>query len=156
MELIALIGSYGGWSWIVLGLVLLGLELVLPGGVLLWLGVAAIVTGLNTLLIGLSVPLQWVTFGALSLISVGAWMLWSRKRYGRDLPSESPLLNRRTARYMGREVVLAEPINDGFGRIQIEDSFWQVTGPDLAQGTRVRIVGAQGSVLIVEATAPLD
>ena len=40
------IASYGPWSWIVAGVVLLALELVVPGGFLLWLGVAGIITGL--------------------------------------------------------------------------------------------------------------
>ena len=33
---------HGAWSWMVLGFVLLALELVMPGFVLVWFGVAAI------------------------------------------------------------------------------------------------------------------
>ena len=46
--------------------------------------------------------------------------------------------------------VLAEAIKDGIGRVHIEDSVWQVTGPDLPAGASVRIVGAKGPVLVVE------
>ena len=38
MDLINLFGEYVPWSWIVGGLVLLGIELVAPGGVFVWLG----------------------------------------------------------------------------------------------------------------------
>ena len=46
MDIIAFVAQYGLWSWVVGGLVLLALELVVPGGIFLWLGIAAVVTGI--------------------------------------------------------------------------------------------------------------
>jgi hypothetical protein len=40
-----------GWTWILIGLVLMGTELVASGVFLLWLGLAALVTGLQILLV---------------------------------------------------------------------------------------------------------
>ena len=37
-----LLRTLGPWSWIVLGLVLAGLELLAPGVFLIWLGLAAV------------------------------------------------------------------------------------------------------------------
>ena len=45
MQIIELVASYGPWSWMVAGLVLLALELVVPGGFFLWLGISGLVTG---------------------------------------------------------------------------------------------------------------
>ena len=58
MVLLDLFVQYGPWAWFVLGLVLLALELVVPGGWFLWLGAAGIVTGLTGLHSGcrLAVP----------------------------------------------------------------------------------------------------
>lgn len=154
MAVIDFIAQYGGWSWIVFGLVLLALELAMPGVFLIWLGTAAVVTGLAVIVSGIGWPLQWGLFGVLSLVFVGGWVGYQRRRYGKSPPSESPMLNRRTARYLGREVVLAEAIREGIGRVNIEDSIWQVSGPELPAGTAVRIVGAQGSVLVVEPVGP--
>ena len=42
----------GPWNWMALGLVLLGLEIVVPGIFLLWIGIAAIIVGTLTLMIG--------------------------------------------------------------------------------------------------------
>ena len=67
MQIIALISSYGGWSWIVAGLALLALELVVPGGVLLWLGIAALVTGGLALALPIYWPVQFLIYGAGSL-----------------------------------------------------------------------------------------
>ncbi|MBN9307889.1 MAG: NfeD family protein [Devosia sp.] len=139
--------QYGAWSWIVAGLLLLGLELVLPGGVLVWLGAAALVTGVLSLSIAVFWPLQFVIFGALALVAI--W-LWLRVR-GPGPVSDRPFLNQRAQRYVGREVVLDQPILDGVGRLSLDDTTWRVTGPDLAAGVRVRIVSAQGAELTVEA-----
>ena len=71
MDLIALIGQYGGWSWLVAGIVLLGLELVVPGGILVWMGVSAVITGLVHFLVpGMGWPFEVLIFGVLSLIGL--------------------------------------------------------------------------------------
>jgi len=147
MQIIDFIAGNGAWSWIVGGLVLLALELVLPGGVLIWLGAAALVTGFLSMFVSIYWPLQFVIFGVLALIAI--W-LWLRFR-GPGIVSDRPFLNRRAQRYVGREVVLDEPIQDGNGRLYLDDTTWRVHGPDLAAGAKVKIVDAEGAVLRVEA-----
>lgn len=147
MQVIEFIASYGAWSWVVAGLVMLALELVLPGGVLVWLGGAALATGGLSLLITIYWPLQFVVFGVLALVAIWLW-LRTRKQ---ERPTDRPYLNRRAERFIGHEAVLDEPIHDGEGRIAIGDTTWRVTGPDLAAGARVRVVEADGAVLRVVA-----
>jgi membrane protein implicated in regulation of membrane protease activity len=147
MQVIEFIASNGAWSWVVAGLVLLALELVAPGGVLVWLGAAALVTGLVALLIPIYWPLQFVIFGVLALLAI--W-LWLRVR-GQGVASDRPFLNNRAERFVGHEVVLDEPIRDGSGRLALDDTTWRIIGPDLAAGSKVRIVEANGAVLRVEA-----
>lgn len=148
MDILALFASYGGWAWIVAGLVLLGIELVAPGGVFVWLGAAAIVTGIAALVQPIAVPVQWVLFGILGIVSVAAWLNYSRRQPAPE--SDQPLLNRRAARLVGQTASLSEPITQGFGRIDLGDSVWRVRGPDLAAGTKVHIIGFEGAVLLVE------
>lgn len=148
MDIIAFLAEYGPWSWIVFGLVLLALELVVPGGYLLWTGIAGILTGLLILVQPLSWPMQWLVFGCLSLVSILIWVRYSRQR---EAYSDRPLLNRRAEQFVGQQGILEQPIVDGFGRLRLGDSLWRVAGPDLPAGQRVRIVGADGAVLRVEA-----
>ena len=148
MDHITLIGSYGPWVWIVAGVVLLAIELVVPGGFFLWLGVAGIITGLASLFQPIDWPFQFLIFGGLSLILIVAWMRYFK---GRDQQSDRPLLNRRADAFLGHEAVLDEPIRNGFGRLSLGDTIWRVAGPDLPAGARVRVTGADGAVLRVEA-----
>ncbi|WP_375452556.1 NfeD family protein [uncultured Devosia sp.] len=148
MQLIDFIGGYGAWSWMVAGIILLALELVAPGGFLLWMGVAGVVTGLMVLFQPIAWPLQWLIFGLLSLLSIFAWLRWQR---GRVVQSDRPYLNRRADRFIGQEGVLTEPLVGGFGRLVLDDTVWRIAGPDLPAGQRIRIIGNEGAVLRIEA-----
>ena len=137
----------GHWVWLTLGLVLAGLEMLVPGVYLIWLAVAAIITGVLTGLFDLSLPMQVIDFVFLALI-----LAFSAKRFLRDKPIESadPLMNRRGARMVGETALVVQAIEHGSGRVHIGDSDWIARGPDVAAGERVRIVGSEGASLLVE------
>lgn len=146
--LLDLFVQYGPWAWFVLSLLLLAVELVVPGGWFLWLGAAGIVTGLLAFIPGLTWPWQVTIFGVLALVIVIGWTAIARNRKPK---SDRPLLNQRAETFIGYEGVIDEPINQGFGRMRLGDTVWRISGPDLAAGAKVRIVGADGAVLKVEA-----
>ena len=148
MVLLDLFVQYGPWAWFVVGLVLLALELVVPGGWFLWLGAAGIVTGLAAFIPGVGWPLQVTIFGVLALAIVIGWTAFSRNR---KPTSDRPLLNQRAETFVGHESQLDEPIVSGYGRLKLGDTWWRIAGPDLAAGQRVRVVGADGALLKVEA-----
>jgi membrane protein implicated in regulation of membrane protease activity len=149
MAVLDLFLTYGPWAWIVLGLVLLALELVVPGGYFLWLGAAGIVTGLVSFIPGITWPWEVTLFGLLAIGIVIGWTRISRSR--REPETDTPFLNRRAERFIGHEAVIDEPIRDGFGRMKLGDSVWRIAGPELAAGQKVRVVGSDGAVLKVEA-----
>jgi len=148
MQIIEFIAANGPWAWIVAGLVLLALELVVPGGFLLWMGISGIITGLIALFQPIDWPLQWLIFGVLSLVSIALWVRWARSR---PAATDRPYLNRRAEQFIGQEAVLEQPIQQGFGRVVLGDTVWRVSGADMPAGQRVRIVGNAGAVLKVEA-----
>lgn len=133
--------------WIALGLVLAGLELVVPGVYFLWLAVAALVTGALVWAIDPGLIMQIVDFVFLALITV-----FSAKRFLRDRPIQSsdPLLNNRMGRLVGQAAVVTQPIRNGSGRVKQGDSEWMARGPDLDAGTHVRVTGSDGGTLLVE------
>jgi inner membrane protein len=149
--MIEFLSGLGAWNWIVLGAVLLGLEVLVPGVYLLWIGIAALLTGALSFQIGEAAwwgwPAQVVVFLVLSLASA----IVGRYAFGSDKgESDQPLLNQRERQLIGQVSTLEEPIRDGHGRIRLGDTLWLVTGPDLAAGSRVRVTGADGTTLRVE------
>ncbi|MDX1704047.1 MAG: NfeD family protein [Altererythrobacter ishigakiensis] len=141
------------WVWIAIGLILAALEMLVPGVYLIWLAVAAIITGLLTFGLDLGLPSQVVIFVSLSLISA-----FSARRFLRDSPIESsdPLLNQRGGRLVGEMAVVTQAFEGGTGRIKYGDSEWLARGPDLGVGERVRITGSNGTVLVVEAVPLIE
>jgi len=141
-----LVAKLGGWSWLLLGLILLGAEVLLPGFYFLWFGIAAMLTGVVALLTDWPWQAQLVIFVVLSVIAA----LIGRRFYGTaNGDTADPHLNLRASRLQGRTFVLAEPIVEGSGRVKIDDTVWRVRGPDAPAGARVKVTGADGSVLEV-------
>ncbi|GHE29709.1 NfeD family protein [Vulcaniibacterium thermophilum] len=135
--------------WGAIALLLIAAETMAPGAFLLWLGFAAAAVFAAVLLVpGLNLLVQIALFVVLSFVSIQIYRTWFRAR---EPQSDRPTLNRRAEQLIGRVVPLERAIVDGRGRVQIADAFWDVAGPDLPAGTPVRIVGADGMVLRVEA-----
>jgi membrane protein implicated in regulation of membrane protease activity len=65
--------------------------------------------------------------------------------------SDLPDLNERAQQYVGRSLVVAESIENGRGKVRVGDSVWQAEGPDVPVGSRVKVTGARGTVLVVVA-----
>lgn len=145
------IQELGPWSWWVLGFVLLAAELVAPGVFLIWIGVAALVVGILSLLLWEAGFWIWqVQLVLFALLSVAAVLLGRRFVLSTSETSDEPLLNQRAESLVGRTAVLEKPIAEGRGRIRLDDTFWIVEGPDLPAGTRVRVVSTNGRNLTVE------
>ena len=142
------LGAVGPWAWLVGGLVLVGLETLAPGVFLVWLGIAAILTGLADALFGLSWQAGLIVFAVLSLVSVAGGRALTRRKG--DVSGEEPLLNRRGEALVGRSFALDRPIAGGEGRIRVDDTVWRVLGPELPAGATVRVVRAEGASLYVE------
>lgn len=147
--------NFGGidaqWWWLI-GAALLGiLEIFLPGIFLIWMAAAAAITGILVAFLPLALPFQLALFALLAIAAVYS----GRRHYERNpVASDDPLLNDRTARLIGQNVLVVTAIEHGEGRVQVGDGVWTARGPDAPAGSRMRVVGAQGNCLTVEASAP--
>ena len=135
------------WAWLVFAALLGIAEVMIPGVFLIWIAIAAAITGLAALALPIGLPLQLLIFAALSIAAV-----WAGRRWYTDHPvaSTDPLLNDRTARLIGQTVTVVEPIVGGEGRVKVGDSVWTALGPDADVGARVRVIAAEGTALRVE------
>jgi len=131
----------------ILAAVLLILEMIAPGIFLMWFGMAAAATGLIVFRYDPTWQWQLIWFCGLSLVTV---LVVNRYLLKHPLESEQPLLNERGAQLIGRSFDLVDPIVNGRGSVSVGDTIWRVKGPELAAGTRITVVGIDGTVLKVE------
>ena len=127
---------------------LMALEMLAPGLFLIWLGLAAIITGIMDVSLGLSWQTSSLVF---AMLAVAAVLLGRRftMRHG-DVPDPARDLNIRGHKLVGQSFQLDRPLMNGDGQLKIGDSVWRITGPDMATGSSVRVVKIDGATLCVE------
>jgi len=136
-----------GWWWLIGGLLLLMAELLAPGVFLLFIGAAAMITGLFVLLFGLGLAPALALFALYTALAV----LVGRRVYGnRAVNSPDPLLNDRSGRLVGRTVTAVTAIDAGGGRVRVGDSEWPARGGPAPVGAQVVIRAVEGNCLMVE------
>jgi inner membrane protein len=137
-----------GWLWMIGGVLLLAAEILLPGVFMVWIGIAAIVTGLFALLFGIGLAGQLGLFALYSVLAV----LVGRRFYAvQGTVSSDHQLNEPGARLVGRRVMVVQAVDEDSGRVRVGDSEWSARGGPAQPGDRVRITGVEGNCLIVEA-----
>ena len=135
------------WYWAALGAVFGVIEVAVPAMVCIWLGAAALgVAAISWRYPDLSWEHQGLIFAALAVARVAL----GRTAFARVRPGDARHLNRRAESYVGRLFTLDGAIVDGRGRLGVDDTVWPVAGPDIPAGTRVRVTGAENTVLHVE------
>jgi len=140
--------ALGAWNWMILASLLFVLELTAPGIFFMWFGLAAAVTGLIAFRYDVAWQWQLIWFCVLSLAAVLLAATYLRKH---PLESERPLLNERAVQLIGQSFHLVDPIVNGCGSIKTGDTIWRVQGPELPKGARIKVVGADGTLLKVVA-----
>ncbi len=140
--------------WLAIGCVIMGLEVVVPGFVVFWFGLGAIVTAALTFFgVTESGASQWMVFFVSSLSTLGLWQLYFKKFFkGKvvDDVRDATLTNRR-----GRVTKRITP--NMVGQVELYDVFhglktWSAqSNSELSfeEGEEVQVVEADGIKLIV-------
>ena len=134
------------WLWLIGGVVLGIAEMVLPGVYLMWIGGAAVLTGILALLLPIGFAAQFAVF---SIATIAAIYLGRNMLAKNPIISDDPKLNDRGARLVGLIVTAVEPVDSAHGRVKVGDSVWSARGTDAAVGDRLRVTGTDGNVLLV-------
>jgi membrane protein implicated in regulation of membrane protease activity len=131
--------------WIIAGLVMMLLEMAVPGVFLIWLGLAALGTGLVLQVVDAGFAPQVVIFAAFAAVTVTIGLRFRA-------PRRSSQLNTPDSGLVGREAVVLE-FHGRIGRVRVGDSDWSAR---LASGAAVpepqaslRVVGVDGTTLVV-------
>ena len=140
-------GIEPGWLWAIGGVILLIAEVLAPGFFLLFLGAAAIATGLFTLLFDLSLVPQLALFAIYTVLAVMIGKRWYAQS---GTPDHNLRLNDPGKRLIGKSVVVVDPVDEHGGRVRVGDGEWTARGGPAAAGERVTITGVDGNCLTVE------
>jgi membrane protein implicated in regulation of membrane protease activity len=135
------------WGWMALGVALAIAEIVAPGYFLIWLAAAALITGVVAAAMPVGLNGEILLFVVLCALALGAAKRWFARHPG---VSADPMLNDRGGQLVGQSALVTHVIDGGMGRVRHGDTEWLARGPDAAPGTRMRIIGSEGTVLIVE------
>ena len=135
-----------GLIWLLAGVALLGAEMLLPGFYLLWVGVAAIGTGLLLLVTSLGFGAAVAAF--LTFLAAGIGMsVEARRRRGPAMRLNAP-----EAGLAGRMATVIA-VEGSALRVRVGDSDWPARVPRGAAvpevGAAVRVDGVDGMVLVV-------
>lgn len=136
------------WIWWILAAVLMMLEIFAPGAFMIWIGLAAGLTGIFALLLpGAGIGFELLFF---AVFSVALAVMGRRYVQGRQKATDHPNLNVRGAQYVGRSVVVIQEIKNGKGKVKVGDTEWIATGSDAKVGETVKIIGVEGTALQVK------
>ncbi len=132
-----------GPLWLAAGVVLLVLEVLVPGAFMMWLGIAALGTGLLVHWTAAGFEAQVAAFAVLAAIGIAVALKLRRSHPPSALNTPHSGLLGRSARVLtfeGRE-----------GRVRVGDSDWpaRLTSGTAEPGTILRVTGVEGSILLV-------
>ena len=137
------------WQWWSLAVLLVIFEIFSPTAFFLWLGIAAAITGLISLIFPeIHWAIQFVVFSVFSLASVWLGRFWFKRN---PIETDQPFLNQSNQEFVGKIYVVEEAISEGSsGRIKVGDSTWKAIGENVEVGDKVRVVSVSPTVLTVE------
>jgi inner membrane protein len=140
------------WYWMLLGLVLLGIEMVTPGGFyILFFGLAALIVGsLAGLEIAQAEWLQWLLFSGLAVLSLLIFrgpLLAALQKRDKNLPAVDTLA--------GESAIPRENLAvSGIGKAELRGTTWTAhnAGPTpLMKGQRCKVERIEGLTIWISA-----
>jgi membrane protein implicated in regulation of membrane protease activity len=135
--------------WFIIGLVLLLLELVMPGFVIFFFGIGAWVTALVCLFTDININIQVTIFALSSVLTLILFrrMIKNKFIYNRDDKSEAI-----EDEFTGREAIAVVDFGPGNpGKVEFKGTSWDAESTsDIKGGQRVTIKEKKSIKLIVE------
>ena len=133
------------WHWVVIGLILVGAEMLVPAFYLIWFGLGALLLGLILAVVPMPMTAQLLVW---TVLSSGLVLLWFRFLKPRTMTQagqadailgEVGLLTRAVAPYERGEVRFQKPIAGA-------ESWPCIADEAIAAGSRVKVVSVEGNL----------
>lgn len=135
-------------NWFTVGIILIILEMLLPGMFLMWFGVSALFVGLITLIISMSMNAELILFAIISVLSVITVIVIMRKISPNTQSTVTHNLNQaRGSELIGMTFTLDSKVINHEGKLNIGDTVWLIKGPDAEAGTHIEITHVENNTL---------
>jgi len=139
------------WHWIVLGIVLVAAEILIPSFIVIWFGVAAIIVGAVDYLYQTSFTNELFLWAALSLVMVGLYYLYFRRKEPVSHVGQSE------GEYADIPGIIIEDMEEGRYRARFDlpvlgDRVWIVEsekGIPLKEGDHIKVDRVYGQIIKV-------
>ena len=138
--------------WFLAGLVLLLLELAMPGLIIVFFGIGAWVTALASMFFDIGINTQLFIFLFSSVISLLLLRRWALKRFNDNRRVEKTGSGNIDEEYIGKVATALQDLKAGHaGKVSFRGTSWEaISNQPVARGQEVRITGYKSIQLIVE------
>ncbi len=139
--------------WAIAGIFLIFIEFFIPGLVIIFFGIGALITALISYVIGasFSLPLQLLTFTITSILSLLLLRKYMKNIFKGSLENENEGANFNIE--IGKVVPVVEFVQPGEvgGKVKYQGTIWNAQSEKpVAPGESVKIIGSKNLTLFVE------
>ena len=147
--IVAFLEAMNATRWGLLGIILVGVELVTGSTYILWPAVAALIVAICVFVLPLSWGVQFVIFFVLSVALLVVGHFYVRPLLKSGEPSD---INDPSRSMLGRRVTAFVDFENGHGRVTVGDTQWKAasSGADPKEGDQLVITSLKGTTLFVE------
>jgi inner membrane protein len=139
------------WHWFALAVALAGLEMLSMSFFLIFPALSATLVGL---VVYFAPDLDWrvqvLIFAVLSVVTTMLGRSWMRRFRGTDAPL---VVNVRGQTYLGRRVQTTDALENGRGRVRMDDTWWSartIDGAPVGAETLIEVTEVDGATLLVK------
>jgi membrane protein implicated in regulation of membrane protease activity len=134
------------YYWFLGGIILLILEMLIPGLVVIFFGFGAVLTGILTAIFDLPVAWEIVVFIVSSVLSLIAFRKYFLKKFNKYIPEKEP------NDMIGYEAVVIEDIKPNMtGKVLFREVPWKATAKrPIKKGEAVKIIESDNLTLFVQ------
>jgi len=130
------------YVWIIVGIAIMSMELFLPGFILCFFGLGAVLTGLLMIFIPMGVNVQLILFAILSIVSLVSFRRYAQGYFTGRISNTKPL-GASMELHTGETAIVTEDIipNSPKGKVEFHGTAWNADSDvEIKKGVQVTIV----------------
>ena len=130
------------YVWIIVGLAIMSMELFLPGFILCFFGLGAVLTGLLKIFIPMGVNAQLVIFAILSIVLLVSFRRYAQGYFTGRVSNPNPT-GRAMETHAGETAIVTEDIipNSPKGKVEFHGTSWNADADvEIKKGAKVTIL----------------